>query len=53
MALQDANIAIEQAGNIPDAVRAAIEHMLGREVSADEEIKIIASTAIPEPQFQR
>jgi len=44
------SIAIQKAGDLPPAAKAAVEQLLGRTLAADEQISIVASP--PEPSVQ-
>lgn len=36
------NISIHKAGQLPENVKSAVEHLLGRPVDADEEVSVMA-----------
>ena len=36
------NVSIQKAGDLPQAVKSAVEHLLGRSIAPDEEISVAA-----------
>ena len=42
------NVSIQKAGDLPQAVKSAVEHLLGRSIAPDEEISV---AAVPPQRF--
>lgn len=36
------NVSIHKAGHLPEAVKSAVEQLLGRPIAADEEVSVVA-----------
>ena len=46
------NVSIHKAGHLPEAVKSAVEQLLGRSIAADEEISVVAvpPRQVPPPE---
>lgn len=46
------NVSIHKAGHLPEAVKCAVEQLLGRSIAADEEISVVAvpPQQVPPPE---